>query len=432
MRRFLIITIALVLCLLIVLQAQDDRRLSYGALLTSAKIYLGQKQKDYQAAMEKLTIAIEKDDFPVEAYYWLGLINSEKAQYDEMLANFSKFKELCAKAEEENEKKLRNRCHKDDMDEQIDIIILADWRTNFSEGVRDLKLADSLREVAKEIPEDSARQVMETGVEKFYSNAMEDFTVCTKLSQATDMEELDTLQYKAWTNLAMVKSRLGDMEGAVETYRQSYEMNPDDPAMLPDLANSLYKLGRYGEAAEYYELMAEKDSLNAGWALTYAAICYQNTKERDKLKTTFDRILEVSPEDAQIHYQRGIFYIQEATSAELQDSISLLDSLADASPNDESLAQAKEDILQYRLSLYQRAMPDFRAAALTDSTDVDYQYWYGTSVYFSDDLEKAMEIYERCVELDENHKDCWCGLELIYARLKMQDKYDEAKAKCEE
>ncbi|MFH2054492.1 MAG: hypothetical protein ABIJ61_00915, partial [bacterium] len=143
-------------------------------------------------------------------------------------------------------------------------------------------------------------------------------------------------------------------------------------------------------------------------------------------------ILELTPDDAQIHYQRGIFFIQEATSAALQDSIGLLDSLANAKPNDKAAQQAKQDLLEYRLGLYQKAMPDFRAAALIDSNDVDFQYWYGTSAYFSDDLEAAQRIYERCVALDENHKDCWCGLELVYARLKLPKKYEEAKVKCEE
>jgi pentatricopeptide repeat protein len=433
MRMKRLVIIGLILALVAPLSAQEEERvLPYSALMSSAKIYLGQKRKDFDAARQRLQEAIDNYDDPLEAYFLLGLINSEKSEYEEMIANFEKFREICARAEDENNKKLKKRCEKDKMPKQINEIIVSEWNSSFGDGVADLKLADSLSKHVDAIADDSARAAMEVGIQKFYENARQDFATCTMLNDATDAEELDTLKYKAWTNWGMVEGRLDNLETAVEKYQISYEMNPNDVGLLPDLANSLYKLGRMDEAVKYYEEMAEKDSLNASWALTYAAICYQNTNERDKLKSVFDRILEMSPDDAQIHYQRGIYYIQEATSAEIQDTLKILDSLSAANPNDKSIDEAKKAVMEHRLSFYQKAMPDFRAAALIDTNDVDYQYWYGTSAYFSDDLEAAKGIYERCVELDDTYKDCWCGLELIYARLKMNAEYDKAKAKCAE
>ena len=428
-----LVIVGLILMLVAPLSAQEEERvLPYSALLSSAKIYLGQKQKDFDAARQRLQEAIDNYDDPLEAYFIMGLINSEKSEYEEMLANFEKFKEICARAEDENDKKLKKRCKKDKMPKQINEIIVSEWNSSFGDGVADLKLADSLSKHVDAIADDSARAVMETGIQKFYENARQDFTICTMLNDATDSEELDTLKYKAWTNWGMVEGRLGNLETAVEKYKTSYEMNPDDLGMLPDLANSLYELGRMDEAVKYYDELADKDTLNAIWALTYIAICYENMNDREKKKETFDRILEISPDDAQIHHQRGIYFIQEATSPELQDSIRFLDSLLAANPGDKSIDEAKQALQEHRLSFYQKAMPDFRAAALIDTNDVDYQYWYGTSAYFSDDLEAAKEIYERCVALDDTHKDCWCGLELIYARLKMTAEYEKAKTKCAE
>lgn len=419
-----LVLIALVIALAMPLAAQDQERvLPYDALLRSAKIYLGQRSPDYKAAIDLLQTAIDNYPDPVEAYYWLGVIRSEKEQYPEMLENFRKFREICARAEDENNKDLKKKCKKDKMPKQIDDIIVSEWEKNFNDGVKNLKMADSLKTEAESAPDDSTRQLYEANVQKLYDKAKEDFNVAVML---------DSTEYKAFTNLALVDSRLDNPEGAVQNYEKSLELNPDDPGPLPDLANILYKLGRKQEAVKYYEELADKDSSNAVWALTYAAICYQDLKDRAKLKQTLDRVLEIAPDDDQFHYQRGIFYIQEATSSALQDSIGVLDSLAKANPKNKEMEKAREDLIKYRLDFYRQAMPDFKRAAEIDTNDADYQYWYATSAYFSDDLEAAQKIYEKCTEIDSTYKDCWCGLELVYARLKKPAEYDKAKAKCEE
>jgi tetratricopeptide (TPR) repeat protein len=422
MKRLICLALIFLLAVPIFAQEEEERVLPYGAMITSVKIYLGQKNKDFAAARELLTQAIEHYEDPIEAYYWLGVLNSDKAEYEKMMKNFNKFKEICARAQEENNKDLKNRCKKDDMREQIDKIIQAEWEANLKDGVQHLRLADSLSGVVANIENDSTRNVIEEGIPKMLQQAVEEFEVCTML---------DSSDHQAWKYQGIAYERLGQPEKAVKKYEVAYQLAPDDLEVLRSYASTLYELREMEEAAKMFDEVAEKDTANVAWALTYAAICYQSLGQRDKMKEVFDRILEVDPNDAQIHYQRGIYYIQKATSAEMRDSLSLLDSLVKASPTDASLEEAKQELIQTQLDYYNTALPDFEAAAELDSTTVDYQYWYGTAAYFTDDLDLAQKVYEQCVSLDPEYKDCWCGLELIYARLNLEQKYEEAKVKCE-
>lgn len=420
MRKLL--AIFLVLILVLPAAAQDEGRvLPYDALIRSAKIYLGQKQKDYETAKLRLQEAIDNYENPVEAYYYMGLIHSEKAEYKQMVAAFAKVKEICAWADENEDKDLRKRCDKDDMFDLMEDVITSEWEKSFKHGVDRLKMADSLSNEAKNEPNDSVRAATEKTVNAFLESSEGEFETCIML---------DSTRYRVWTNMAIVQNQLGNTEKAAEDYQRAYDLNPKDPDILSGYANTLYNLKRFDEAAKFYNLEAEVDTVNAVWAYTYAAMCYQYLKQRDKLKETLDRILDIEPNSPEILYQRGIYYIQEAAAPELRDSMKLLDSLATLHPKDKALEKAREDMTAYRLNFYTLALPDFKAAAEADTTAPEYRYWYATAAFFSDDVDLAREVYESCVSLDPDFTDCWCGLESIYARLSLKKEFEEAKEKC--
>lgn len=420
MRRLSIVLLVLVLTLPAVAQ-EEEHALPYDALIRSARIYLGQRQKDYDMAQQRLQEAINNYDNPVEAYYWLGMIYSERAKYLEMIDAFAKFRELCAKAEEENDKDLKKRCSKDKMSDMIDKVTDEEWNKNFKWGVDHLQAADSMNAEIPNLTDDSVKTAMHESANKLLEKSKEEFNIAIMI---------DSSRFQAWANQAIVEKRVGDPDSALVYYKHAHELKPGDVDVLSGLASTLYEQKQYPEAVKYFEEMGKTDTTNAVWALTYAAICYQSMKQNDKFKATLDKILEIAPGSAQIRYQRGIYFVQEAATQALRDSARVLDSLAQARPKDKSLSKAREDLTEYRLSLYKEALPDFKQAAEDDTTSADYRYWYATAAFFSGDVELARSVYEACVQLDPNFKDCWCGLESVYAQLKLQDKFEEAQEKC--
>jgi tetratricopeptide (TPR) repeat protein len=420
MRRLSIVLLILILTLPAMAQ-EEERVLPYDALIRSARIYLGQKQKDYDMAQKRLQEAIDNYENPVEAYYWLGMIYSERAKYKEMIDAFAKYREICEKAQEDNDKDLKKRCSKDKMPDMIAKVTDEEWNKNFKWAVDHLKAADSIDAEVSNVADDSSKTAMKESVNKLLEKSRDEFNTAIML---------DSTRFQAWANQAIVEKRVGDPDSALFYYRRAHELKPSDVDVLSGMASTLYEKKQFPEAVKYFEDMAEKDTTNAVWALTYAAICYQSMKHNDKFKETLDRILRIDPNNAQIRYQRGIYFVQAAAAPALRDSARLLDSLAQAKPKDKALAQARTDLTDYRLSLYKEALPDFKLAAESDTTEPDYRYWYGTAAFFSGDVDLARSIYEGCVQLDPDFADCWCGLESVYAQLKMQEKFEEAKEKC--
>lgn len=404
-----------------VIAAGDEHALPYDALIRSAKIYLGQKQKDYESAKMRLREAVDNYENPIEAYYLLGLIHSEKAEYKEMIQVFSKFKEICTWAEENNDKNLKKRCQKDEMPQLIEDVIVEEWEKAFQDGLERLRYGDSLTTEVKHVTDDSAKASMERSIDKLFNSAKEEFEVCVML---------DSTRYQAMSNLAIVENRLSNPEKAVELYERSLAMKPSDVEVISGLANTLFKLDRLEEAAGYFEEMAVEDTLNAVYAYTYALICYQKLQQRDKMKELLDKALEAAPNDDQLRLQRGLWYIQEAASQSLRDSLTTIDSMLTKRPNDKALKAAKQELTDYRIGFYDKALPDFKVASEIDPTLPEYRYWHATAALFADDVELAQKIYEECVQLDPSYTDCWCGLETVYARMKMQEKFEEAQAKC--
>ena len=86
-----------------------------------------------------------------------------------------------------------------------------------------------------------------------------------------------------------------------------------------------------------------------------------------------------------------------------------LDSIGALRPNDKAIEKAKADLLTYRLGFYQKAFPDFKAAAELTKTDSDYWYWYGNTAMLSEKMDDARTAYSECVEVKPDNQDCWCS-----------------------
>ena len=126
----------LITCWFAGVAAQQQQVQPYDALLRSVKIYLYvQKNKDYAKAEELLKTAIANYPDPLEAHFSLGNIYNDQAKYKEMMEQYNKFAEICAKAAENKDTKLQKRCEKDKMAEQIKDIRLSSLKKNFDDGV---------------------------------------------------------------------------------------------------------------------------------------------------------------------------------------------------------------------------------------------------------------------------------------------------------
>ncbi len=421
MKRLLIVF--LVVCLALVATAQDknEKVLPYDVLVRSAKIYLGQHDKDFDAAKERLTEAVENYDNPVEALYLLGQIYAEKGQYAKMMDAFGKFQAICSKAEEENDKDLKKRCHKDDMPKQIEKTKQAEVSRRWTSGQNNLRLADSLLKIVDTTSVDSVKTDFQDKISRLLD-----------LSEGAFNEALiiqDTAPL--WNNLGIIEKKRGNDSLALEKFERGYALDSTRSVAIFDMASIHFDRGEYEDAARYYGRFATLDSLNAKVAYVNQAMAYQNAHDLVGLKGALDNVLKLDPNDPEMRYQRGMYYIQRVNDASLRDSLEMLDSISQAEPKNQDAKKQFEALTSRREGLLNDAISDFKVATTENPKDDISWYWLGSAAFFLNDMEEATKAYEQCVQVNEKSKDCWCQLALIYARAKQPEKAKEANEKCE-
>jgi tetratricopeptide (TPR) repeat protein len=413
-----LVIFACLICLATVAYAQQGAQ-PYDVLMRSGKIYM--QSKDYDKAMDFFTTAVKNYPNEPEAHYCLGLLYHDKADFKEMIKELNKYNEIYDKARLEGNKKLIKNCEKDDMPKQANTLRLSAFTKSFSEGVVQLKLADSLARESSNLTDDSLRIQQQKLVDQLYNKATSLFSECLTIA--------DTVA-GVYTNIGLVESKKGNRQGALDMYRKAHQLAPGDNQLLFSIASTFASLEQNDSAAFYFGAFADKDSLNREAALINQAMCYQAMDDEKSFETSLNNIIKVNPQNAEIRYQRGVLYIRQASAKALTDSTAVLDSLAQLRPNDKAIDKAKADLLAYRRGLYEKAHPDFKTAAELTKTDSDYWYWFGTTAMLTDKMDDALTAYGKCVEVKPDNTDCWCQLSMVYAKLKMQKEFDEASAKC--
>lgn len=394
----------------------------YDVLLRSAKIELGLKSKDFDRVIELLTEAVDNYENPLEAHFYLGLVYAERAQHLEMMNHFRAFEEICARAETLNDKKLKQRCQKDKMPQQIADTRVHELKTSYESGVQQLRSVDSIRAEMAEIVDDSVKAVQQDLIRRLLDRAKGLFDDCLIID--------DTVS-GVWTNLASIERQRGNNEEALQKYRRAYELNPKNAMMIFDLASVEFDLKDYESAAKHYGEFARLDEQNAEVAYINQAMAYQAMNDLDGLQAALDRVLEISPDNYEMRYQRGMTFVRRAAGQVFRDSIRLLDSLLERNPRDAQLQQTRERLFAFRDEMNLKSLEDFKVAAEGTGNDVVYWYWYGNSAFFLDRPEEATRAYERCTEVDKSYRDCWCQLQILYARAGKRELAEQASEKCE-
>ena len=143
-----------------------------------------------------------------EAHYWFGTLYHDRANFKEMMVQFRKFNEIYAKAKAANDKKLVKNCEKDDMPKQIGKYKLSAFAKNSQEGVKQLKLADSLSKETRQLTDEAAKAEQEKAGESALRQSEQPVCrVCLTID--------DTIA-GVYTNSAWLKVQKGNTKAALD------------------------------------------------------------------------------------------------------------------------------------------------------------------------------------------------------------------------
>lgn len=149
--------------------------------------------------------------------------------------------------------------------------------------------------------------------------------------------------YVAHNNLGTALSDRGDIEAAIDHYREAVRIKPRYMQAQYNLVTKLYETGQTDEAADcLYTIL--KLSPNDGIAQMHLGIIYLQQSSFDLAYKYLSAAVKNRPDDAKAHQALGVLFIQKDM---LDDAITQLSQAAKLSPNDSGI-QAR---LEYAKSL---------------------------------------------------------------------------------
>jgi tetratricopeptide (TPR) repeat protein len=278
------------------------------AELTSAKLYINQKQYDKaEASLMKELAKNEKDE---EAWYLLGQVRYELKKYNEMLDAYKKAVELSDTHKAEIN---RNR--------------LAVWALMYNEGVKNYNAGkDSAGAYDKALDQFKTAINMEPDSSgTYYVAAMahfakKDYQNCVQMLQtALDKNPgfSDAAKFLGQVNYSMAAERqaVNDSVGAMQYFNKAikpfetaYKSNPNDPDNITNLIDVYERTKNTEKALELTRTAVEKDPNNKTFRYAYGVFLLKQKKYQEAIDQ-FQAALKIDPEFNDAQYNLGVSYL---------------------------------------------------------------------------------------------------------------------------
>lgn len=278
------------------------------AELTSAKLYINQKQ--YDKAEASLVKELQKNDKNEEAWFLLGQVRMETKNYNGMLDAYKKAAEL-------------GDAHKADINRNR----LAVWAMMYNDGVKSYNAGkDSAKSYDKALDQFKTAIAMEPDssgtyyvaamayfAKKDYQNAEQ--MLQTALQKKPDFA--DAAKFLGQVNYQLASERMAanDSTGAaqyfnkaVAPFESAYKDNPNDPDNITNLIDAYERTKNTDKALNLTKSAVEKDPNNKAFRYAYGVFLLKQENYPNAVEQ-FLAALKVDPEYCDARYNLGVSYL---------------------------------------------------------------------------------------------------------------------------
>ena len=414
--------------------ATASPRLTYDALIRSAKIYLKEIPKNYDSAIEKLEEAIEQyaDRPPIEAYLLLGSIHADKRHYADMDRNFSAADSICRAAADED---IEKTCKELKVSERVEQIRQAQWIEEFNEGASLLGEAKEYEDEYGEIDDDDEKIDLLYDMEIIYRDAQANFNNSTIILADSS---------QGWINLGIAYYRLGGVynrinqldeesefeesinntmkDSALVFYRQALDRTIDNFDLMSNMATIYFELQQWEECADMFSRMAALQPDNVS-VLQNLSMLLSQLDMQDSMRVIVDKVIELDPDNLDMRLQRG--YDEVSIGADLNSEIN--------KAKEDGADQATiDELTEKRNAAYEQVIIDFGKVTELQPDNYDAWYFLGLCHYFLEEYEEAIASWEKASEIQPDNAEVWELLAPVYLKLKMPEKSRAAQKKAED
>jgi tetratricopeptide (TPR) repeat protein len=433
--------------------AQKTRKLPAKAYISSAKIAIVDSERNPElidVAQAMLDSLFMHHGPHSEGYYWYSQIQWDKsnatADLKEKLPFVQKailyadsLKWSCDN--KDIKKNYRKKCG--DLDEEMDSILVDQWRHFYNEGVEQISEVEELMETLK-VETDSAS--------KAYYQTRQDALVDSCQDRMTLAITIDSTDAKPFIGLASVNEKIGDFETAIKYLKLAVPKSDDTCSMKVEVAYDFIRMDDYCGAIpwfqEYVDCMSVREEVMQdpgsregiiGTAHNLAS-CYNNCKQYESAYATFGQILTWEPADVKALQGAGRYQQhkgrqasdsatnyretdeamsrtwQETRDMRFDSSIVFLAQAFELSSDDAELAAEYSLMLAIR-QRFEEAQVGFARASELKPEEADYWISLGDCNLQLHLWEAAAEAYERVVELQPDKKSVWERLSDLYQQI---------------
>jgi tetratricopeptide (TPR) repeat protein len=206
------------------------------------------------------------------------------------------------------------------------------------------------------------------------------------------------------TNLAISYLQQGKFSRVIEILGASGNA-PADQRSITALAVSCFALGKYDQAARYYEKLAQMLPDDAVLRLTWAVAC-EFSGQSQQAQSILAGLPKEKNTQAQYRVVRGDAYrsqlkVKQAI-AEYESALALSGDLPDVN--------YRLGVLYSDLNDYDKAIDAFRRELTINPRNSDANYSLGAYYLTTTDLEQSRRYFEKTIELNPNHLGAYLGL----------------------
>lgn len=249
---------------------------------------------------------------------------------------------------------------------------------------------------------------IDPAVAEIYNQGLEaatsaDFPLAKERFQEAISREPEFLE--AHYNLGLVLQNLGDYANAAESFRKALELDPQHLAAQRLLADALAQQGAFAEAVPAYERAIEMDTTRPQLYYSYAeALSRLPSKEADKVLAAFETALARGP-DHPSAYAALLSLASEAMQAKKHDrAIRAYDRAIQMRP-DNAAAHYNRGIALKRAGKLQESIQSFEKASEL-KPPYGQAHYVIAGIYYNDlkNDAKALEHYDAAAQ-DPDFKD---------------------------
>lgn len=237
-----------------------------------------------------------------------------------------------------------------------------------------------------------------------------------------------------YDRIALFYSQSDQTQKAIDVLEEGLEIYPDTVSLSQKLADNFMVAGKVDRAIQTLEDLIERDPQNPQYHLVLGTLLLSETEDlTNEISDLYDQIYDLRSElrnasgskvtelenqisELEDQIQANIEQVEEFNTLSEEELLRTLE----LRPDDENAYNALGVLYQNKAAIL------FGQRNYTDDLDMAEQYDKEAKAL----LQKAMENYEKTVELNPENKNAWQSLANIYITLDMQDKYEEAIEKA--